>query len=82
MHVDIVKLKIVNIYRRQCFNSFFLQGQFVGAVNKEVLYAFHIEKKQIRRHLMGGNRHFTCIAAHPTDTCIATGDDSGRILLW
>ncbi|XP_014664657.1 PREDICTED: WD repeat-containing protein 75-like isoform X2 [Priapulus caudatus] len=58
------------------------KGEYVAAVNGEKLYAYHVKTESIRRHLLGGDRHFTCIAAHPTETCLATGDDSGRILLW
>ncbi|KAI9189118.1 NET1-associated nuclear protein 1 [Blastocladiella emersonii ATCC 22665] len=28
------------------------------------------------------NKKMTCVAVHPTDNCVAAGDESGRIKLW
>ncbi|XP_069683922.1 WD repeat-containing protein 75 [Periplaneta americana] len=27
-------------------------------------------------------RYFTCVACHPEELCIATGDNTGRVLIW
>lgn len=34
----------------------------------------------IHSHKTG--RNITCIAGHPDEECIATGDTSGRVLVW
>ena len=34
------------------------------------------------RQYIGGGRWFTCVACHPEERCIATGDNTGRVLIW
>lgn len=36
----------------------------------------------IFRHTISKKLHFTCIAYHPTEEVILTGDSLGRVLLW
>ncbi|XP_074094761.1 WD repeat-containing protein l(2)05287 [Cotesia typhae] len=34
-------------------------------------------------HKIGfGGRRFTCVAGHPEEDCVATGDSSGRVAVW
>lgn len=40
------------------------------------------DKSRTIRHLISEDRHFTCVACHPNEECIATGDNTGRVLLW
>ncbi|KAF4516738.1 hypothetical protein B566_EDAN008428, partial [Ephemera danica] len=39
-------------------------------------------QNQESMHKVDKLRPFTCVASHPTEMCIATGDTSGRILIW
>ncbi|XP_076044611.1 WD repeat-containing protein l(2)05287 [Oratosquilla oratoria] len=56
---------------------FALQGEGVVLKSLEPVNG----KIQLRKHLRG-TRIFTCIASHPTKHILATGDNTGRILLW
>jgi len=33
-------------------------------------------------HNMDKNKHFTCVACHPEEECVLTGDNLGRVVLW
>ncbi|XP_011502837.1 PREDICTED: WD repeat-containing protein 75 [Ceratosolen solmsi marchali] len=39
-----------------------------------------MHKLKVIRHKTG--RNITCIAGHPEEECVATGDTSGRVLVW
>ncbi|KAJ8927904.1 hypothetical protein NQ314_019534, partial [Rhamnusium bicolor] len=36
----------------------------------------------ISRHLIINTRTFTCIACHPTEEVVLTGDNTGRVVVW
>lgn len=38
--------------------------------------------KHNNKQNIGSNRRFTCVACHPTEEIVLTGDDSGRIVVW
>ena len=56
-------------------------GEMLVAIQENALYARDVTAKQAKKHLYG-DRNLTCVAAHPTDWLCATGDDTGRIILW
>lgn len=41
-----------------------------------------IMSMDIFRHDIGKELHFTCVACHPENHCVLTGDSLGRVLLW
>ncbi|OQV23308.1 WD repeat-containing protein 75 [Hypsibius exemplaris] len=57
------------------------QGDFFAAVNGKSLCLHFLKDQQYKRHLIK-DRIFTCVAIHPKERCIATGDSQGRIFLW
>lgn len=57
------------------------EGQLVGATQDDSVFVMDYENRVSKWH-KSGTRKFTCVAAHPNEWIIATGDDSGRILLW
>jgi hypothetical protein len=58
-----------------------VNGDLVAAVQEDSVFMMNLRSEEGRWHKIGG-RKFTCVAAHPNDWLVATGDDSGRILLW
>ncbi|XP_076263531.1 WD repeat-containing protein l(2)05287 [Rhynchophorus ferrugineus] len=59
------------------------QDKFFSVVQENVIYFVKIQNLFITKYKMGkNNRKFTCIACHPNEEAVLTGDDSGRILLW
>ncbi|CAH0767904.1 unnamed protein product [Bemisia tabaci] len=57
-------------------------NQFLASIQQERLSVVDCKTKQQVTHLIGSERYFTCVVCHPTEQCIATGDNTGRILLW
>jgi hypothetical protein len=58
-----------------------MNGRFVAAVQPDSLFVKDVTTKTCRWHKSGG-RKFTCVAAHPTEWVCATGDETGRIIVW
>ena len=56
-------------------------GELVAAVQEDSVFMTNTSTKVAKWH-KSGTRKFTCVAAHPTEWVVATGDDSGRILIW
>lgn len=56
-------------------------GCFVAATQPDHLFVKDMTSNSVRWH-KAGTRRFTCVAVHPTEWICATGDDSGRILVW
>lgn len=56
-------------------------GRFIVSIQPDHLFVKDMVTNAVRWH-KGGSRRFTALAAHPTEWSCATGDDSGRILLW
>ncbi|CAG2104917.1 unnamed protein product [Medioppia subpectinata] len=55
------------------------------AIHENQLFVYSVPKNlssQRRRHLMAADKKFTCIACHPYEEMIATGDSLGRITIW
>jgi WD40 repeat protein len=61
--------------------SFGAHGKLIGAVQDESLFVMDYASRNTKWH-KSGTRKFTCIAAHPEQMVVATGDDSGRIVVW
>ncbi|CAL8124340.1 unnamed protein product [Orchesella dallaii] len=58
-------------------------GRFVVAIQETSLYCKDMNEPKNCKWHSSGTRKFTCVAVHPTiEWCCATGDDSGRILIW
>jgi len=56
-------------------------GNLVAAIQSDAVFMTNLGSKVSRWH-KSGTREFTSVAAHPHEWIVATGDDSGRILLW
>lgn len=65
-----------DIYVDVCSNQFFAVAQ------KRMLYVTQLMNFETVQHLPITGRKFTCIACHPEEEAILTGDDTGRIVLW
>lgn len=57
------------------------RGELVAAAQPDSVFMTDMTSRVSRWH-KSGTRKFTCVAAHPHDWIVATGDDSGRILVW
>uniref|UniRef100_A0A8C4ULE2 WD repeat domain 75 n=1 Tax=Falco tinnunculus TaxID=100819 RepID=A0A8C4ULE2_FALTI len=68
--------------------AFGREGEYVASVKDLNLQVYFFKQKQLNRFSLsavktkGGNNHFTCVACHPTEDCIATGHADGKIRLW
>lgn len=60
------------------------KNQFVAVIENKKLQWFGLRKKseESKQWKIGSNRKFTCLRCHPENASVATGDSSGRILLW
>jgi len=58
-----------------------LSGELLAAVQEDSVFMTNTTTRAEKWH-KSGTRKFTCVAAHPHEWVVATGDDSGRILLW
>lgn len=57
--------------------------EYVAGIHKNMLqFIDAVEWKQCDKQYIGGGRWFTCVACHPEERCIATGDNTGRVLIW
>ncbi|XP_061858678.1 WD repeat-containing protein 75 isoform X2 [Colius striatus] len=68
--------------------AFGREGEYVASVKEVNLQVYFFKRKQLNRFSVSavktksGNNHFTCIACHPKEDCIATGHADGKIRLW
>lgn len=57
--------------------------EYVAGIQKNMLQFIDAsEWKDCDKQYIGGGRWFTCVACHPEERCIATGDNTGRVLIW
>lgn len=61
--------------------------EFIATFHKSFLYIYEIRDRsssclKSRTHMITENINFTCVAFHPLDAVVATGDSLGRIMLW
>lgn len=61
--------------------GFGIGGKFVAAVYGNALHMYNNIAKTYKSH-MTGERELTCVACHPSEYLVATGDDTGRVLVW
>lgn len=57
-------------------------GKYVVAICKDKLYTIDLQRNQGNWFRVAGRRLLTCVACHPTELCVATGDNTGRVLIW
>ncbi|XP_049810920.1 WD repeat-containing protein 75 [Schistocerca nitens] len=57
-------------------------GICIAGIKQNELFVISSEDGHQMRQFLGGQRWFTCVACHPTEACVATGDNSGRLLIW
>ncbi|XP_055681424.1 WD repeat-containing protein 75 isoform X2 [Lutzomyia longipalpis] len=56
--------------------------KFFALIQRHVLYVGNLATGKRRFHFNLQNRLFTTVAVHPISPIIATGDHSGKIILW
>ncbi|XP_054719966.1 WD repeat-containing protein 75-like [Uloborus diversus] len=61
--------------------AFSFEGKYVASVLEKILKIHEVETKHSVRHFIGQHR-LTCVAFHPSELVLATGDSSGRALVW
>ncbi|CAG7717113.1 unnamed protein product [Allacma fusca] len=71
----------VDIVRNSHSLAFGVGGKFLAAIQEKGLYVRDCVRKVVKKHLYG-DRKLTSVAVHPYDWVCATGDDTGRIILW
>ena len=61
-----------------------MQGTFVCATDEQKILIFWLTEtgKQGKPTKLHNDTAITCLSAHPTDLCIATGDAQGKIVIW
>uniref|UniRef100_A0A8D3BQH0 WD repeat domain 75 n=1 Tax=Scophthalmus maximus TaxID=52904 RepID=A0A8D3BQH0_SCOMX len=60
-------------------------GEFIASAKRLQLEVYFFKKQKFflkEDNKKGGRNTFTCVACHPTDDCIATGHEDGKIRLW
>ncbi|KAK3912020.1 WD repeat-containing protein 75 [Frankliniella fusca] len=57
-------------------------GRYVVAICKDKLYTIDFQRNKGNWFRVSGKRYLTCVACHPTELCVATGDNTGRVLIW
>lgn len=75
------KVLIEKVDARQDHCDVGCQGNFVALIKLKTLTVYN--KKTKEKKVMSTHRwHFTCVACHPQEYCIATGCVDGTIKLW
>ncbi|CAH1186526.1 unnamed protein product [Phyllotreta striolata] len=60
-----------------------VQSEFFGvAVENEIYFVKINDFQQYYKRFIGNERVFTCIACHPVEEIILSGDNTGRVLKW
>ncbi|KAG8222238.1 hypothetical protein J437_LFUL001436 [Ladona fulva] len=59
-----------------------LGKEYLGGISKQHLYVMKVKEGKVIRHTVGSENGLVCVTAHPTEEILATGDHSGRILIW
>ncbi|KAL8561957.1 hypothetical protein ACOMHN_001283 [Nucella lapillus] len=62
--------------------SYGCKEQYIAAVRTSELAVYSCKEKIFRKHKAKEGNHFTCVACHPTECCLATGHINGKITLW
>ncbi|KAF6738738.1 WD repeat-containing protein 75 [Oryzias melastigma] len=77
-----------NVSSNPAATAFGREGQYIVSAKplelevyffkKQKSYSFYLKKDNQK----GGKNTFTCITCHPTEDCIASGHEDGKIRLW
>lgn len=79
---------IVDVSSNPAAIAFGKEGEFIASAKRLQLEVYFFKKQKSYRFFLkednkkGGRNTFTCVACHPTDDCIATGHEDGKIRLW
>ncbi|XP_034249175.1 WD repeat-containing protein 75 [Thrips palmi] len=57
-------------------------GKYVAAICKDRLYSTDLARNKGNWFRVSKGTVLTCVACHPTECCVATGDARGRVLIW
>ncbi|XP_028415073.1 WD repeat-containing protein 75-like [Dendronephthya gigantea] len=72
--------KICRIANRPDSYSFSEKGDQVAVISRNHLQIWYFAKENLIKHY--SKAPFTSIAFHPFDSCLATGHDNGKIIIW
>lgn len=81
------KSKAVDIRVKNTKNSKIAVGgcennRFIAVIDQNKLSCMDVSTSKILYWKIGKSRKLTCVACHKEEVCVATGDTSGRILVW
>ncbi|CAC5376728.1 NAN1 [Mytilus coruscus] len=77
-----IKVLLGSVNKEQCSLAVGCQNKVIATINNTVLYVQN-HKKKVRHTLdLTQQTEFTCVACHPTDVCVVTGCQNGRIYYW
>ncbi|CAB3987441.1 WD repeat-containing 75 [Paramuricea clavata] len=69
--------KIVKSPDSYCFSE---KGEQVAVISKNNLQIWHCKREILQKHY--SKAPLTSVAFHPFDSCVATGHDNGKIIIW
>lgn len=77
-----INVLLGNVNKEQCSMAVGCQNKVIATINETFLYVQN-QKKKVRHTLDNTQQtEFTCVACHPTDVCVVTGCQNGRIYYW
>lgn len=83
-HFDTYKLHPMSLVYKNSKNCKLAIGaNFIALISGRKLFIDNIENEKSQQvKIKIAKRKFTAIAAHPSESAVLTGDDTGRIVLW
>ncbi|XP_030761208.1 WD repeat-containing protein 75 [Sitophilus oryzae] len=57
-------------------------NKYFSLVHQNTVHFVNLESKTMSKYTMSRNRTFTCVACHPNEQVVLTGDNTGRVVVW
>lgn len=57
-------------------------GKYLAAICKDRFFSIDLSRNKCNWVRVRKSTHLTCVACHPTELCVATGDSIGRVFIW
>ncbi|KAG5869680.1 hypothetical protein JTB14_035605 [Gonioctena quinquepunctata] len=94
-HKKYIRFALVNIEERTLFkkynlhikpdNEYFIASngkEYFSVAQNNIVYFIKLNGDSLSRYSMQEGRTFSCVACHPAEQIVLTGDSTGRILAW